>query len=200
MYKQQFLTELEKKLGGLPQEDIHERLNFYDEIISDRMEEGLTEEEAVAAIGNADAIAAQIIAETPFTKIAKVRLKNKRPMSAGVIVLLILGSPVWLPILIAVLATIFSVYMCLWAGIVALWSGFAAIAGSALGCIIGGGVMAVTVNGLMGLAVMAAGAVCAGIGILAFLGCSAVTKGMAYLTKMMGAGIKRCLMGKGEKA
>ena len=76
MYKQQFLSELEKKLGGLPQEDIHERLNFYDESISDRMEEGLTEEEAVAAIGNADAIAAQIIAETPFARIAKVRLNS----------------------------------------------------------------------------------------------------------------------------
>ena len=200
MNKQQFLSELEKKLQGLPQDDIIERLNFYDEIISDRMEEGLTEEEAVAAIGNADAIAAQIIAETPFARIAKVRMKNKRPLSAGVIVLLVLGSPVWLPILIAMLAVLFAVYVCLWAGVAALWSGFAAIVGCALGCLLGGGMMAFTGHGTIGALAMAAGMVCAGLSIPAFLGCKSITKGMAYLTKKTGAIIKRCLMGKGAKA
>ena len=40
MCKQDFLNALEAKLSGLPKKDIEERLNFYEEIIDDRIEEG----------------------------------------------------------------------------------------------------------------------------------------------------------------
>ena len=52
MLKQEFLAQLRDALCGLPQCDIDERLTFYSEIIDDRMEEGLLEEEAVAAVGS----------------------------------------------------------------------------------------------------------------------------------------------------
>ena len=67
MCKQAFLDELRERLTGLPQEDIDERLDFYAEMIDDRVEEGLTEEEAVAAIGTVEEVFAQIVEETPFT-------------------------------------------------------------------------------------------------------------------------------------
>jgi uncharacterized membrane protein len=63
MTKLKFLLELEKKLSALSQEDIEERLTFYSEIIEDRVEEGISEEDAVAPIGNIEEIAAQILAE-----------------------------------------------------------------------------------------------------------------------------------------
>ena len=44
MNKQEFLAELRKGLSGLPQDDIEERLIFYDEMLEDRIEEGLSEE------------------------------------------------------------------------------------------------------------------------------------------------------------
>ena len=50
MTKQEFLNQLRMGISGLPQEDISERLTFYREMIDDRMEEGLSEEEAVAFI------------------------------------------------------------------------------------------------------------------------------------------------------
>ena len=59
MRKQEFLAKLRKGLSGLPQDDIEERLIFYSEMIEDRKEEGLSEEEAVAAIGSVDEIVAQ---------------------------------------------------------------------------------------------------------------------------------------------
>ena len=49
MNKQEFLSLLRRELSGLPQGDIEERVGFYAEMIDDRMEEGLTEEEAVEA-------------------------------------------------------------------------------------------------------------------------------------------------------
>ena len=52
MTKLQFLLALHDKLTGLPRDEVEERLNFYSEMIEDRMEDGLSEEEAVAAIGS----------------------------------------------------------------------------------------------------------------------------------------------------
>ena len=51
MNKQEFLSGLRKGLCGLPQDDIEERLSFYGEMIDGRIEEGLSEEEAVSEIG-----------------------------------------------------------------------------------------------------------------------------------------------------
>ena len=56
MNKTEFLERLGERLSGLPQEDIDERLGFYGEMIDDRMEENLSEEEAVAQIGSMDDI------------------------------------------------------------------------------------------------------------------------------------------------
>ena len=45
MNKQEFLAELRRGLSGLPRDDIEERLSFYGEMLDDRIEEGLSEEE-----------------------------------------------------------------------------------------------------------------------------------------------------------
>ena len=65
MNKDSFLNELRARLAGLPQADIEERIAFYNEMINDRMEDGLTEEEAVEEIGSVDEIVGQIMAEIP---------------------------------------------------------------------------------------------------------------------------------------
>lgn len=59
MTKQEFLSELERALGKLPHAEVEQALAFYDEAISDRMEDGLSEAEAVADLGSIDEIAAQ---------------------------------------------------------------------------------------------------------------------------------------------
>ena len=43
MTKVQFLMALQRKLHGLPQEDIEQTLEYYNEMIDDRMDDGLTE-------------------------------------------------------------------------------------------------------------------------------------------------------------
>ena len=65
MTKQEFLSELERALGKLPHAEVEQALAFYDDASSDRMEDGLSEAEAVAGLGPVDEIAAQIAAETP---------------------------------------------------------------------------------------------------------------------------------------
>ena len=80
MRKQEFLDELNKKLSDLSRSEAEERISFYSEMIDDRIEEGLSEEDAVSAIGTIDNVAMQITAEIPLTKIAKVNFKSKRKM------------------------------------------------------------------------------------------------------------------------
>lgn len=196
MNKHEFLFELRKGLSGLPQEDIDERINFYSEMIDDRMEEGLSEEDAVSDIGSVDEIVSQIVAETPLLKIVKDKMKSRKKMQAWEIVLLILGAPIWLSLLIAVIAGAFSVYAVLWSVVVAFWSMFGAFAGVGIGGIGGGIALAVTSNVWRGCLLISAGLLCAGLSIFAFFGCKAATKGMVFLTKKIAWVIKKCFVKK----
>ena len=198
MSKQEFLVQLRKGLSGLPQEDIEERVTFYSEMVDDRIEEGITEEEAVAAVGTVDEIVKQVIAETPLAKIAKERIKSKRRLRAGEIVLLALGSPIWLSLLIAAFAVILSFYASLWSVVISLWAVFGSLIGCAFGSVAAGVVFTCNGNALSGIAMLAAGIVCAGLSIFMFYGCKAVTGGTLILTKKIAVWIKNCFIKKEE--
>ena len=191
MGKEAFLEQLRKCLRGLPQKDLEEQLAFYSEMIDDRIEEGLTEEEAVSAVGSVEAIAAQTVAEIPLTKLATERIRPKRRLKAWEIVLLVLGSPVWLSVLIAALAVILSVYISLWAVIIALWAVFASVAACAFGGIAAGIVFICCGKIPAGIAMIGGAFVCGGLAIFLFYGCCLETKGTVLLAKMFLLWIKR---------
>ena len=196
MHKQEFLAQLRRGLTGLPQGDISERLTFYSEMIDDRMEEGLTEVEAVAAIGSVDKIVSQIIADIPFSKIAKERIKPKRRLNTLEIILLVLGCPVWLSLAIAAIAVVISLYVSLWSIIISLWAVFVSLAASSLGGITACAIFIIRGSRYAGLAMLAAGIVLAGLSIFMLYGCKAATKGILLLTKKIAIGIKNCLIKK----
>lgn len=199
MNKQEFLDGLRKGLTGLPQDDIEERLAFYSEMIDDRTEEGLSEKEAVAEVGSVDEIIRQTIADTPLSRVVKERIKPKRRLRAWEIVLLILGSPIWLSMGIAVAATIFAIYAVLWSVIAALWAVFCAFVVCAVASVPGCIVIALRSGGAAGLAVLSAGIVCAGLSIFMFFGCREATRGTIMLTKKLTIMIKNCFIRKGEE-
>ena len=66
MNNQEFITLLEKKLSGIPQEDINKTLDYYNEIILDKIDEGISEEEAVNSLGSIDEIIDQTLKEISF--------------------------------------------------------------------------------------------------------------------------------------
>ena len=200
MRKQEFMDQLQKKLSDLPEGEVAERLGFYSEMIDDRMEEGLSEEEAVAAIGSADEIAAQIIEDAPFARIVKEKLKPKRRLNAWETVLLVLGFPIWFSLLAVVpFAVIVSLFASLWAVIVSLWAVFASLVGSAVGGCVGGIGFVCTSHVPTGIALVGAGFVCAGLSVFCFFGCKAATRGAVLLTGKTVLGIKHLFIGK-EKA
>ena len=196
MTKQEFLAQLKDGLSGLPQSDIEERIAFYEEMIDDRIEDGLTEEAAVAEIGPVDDVVSQIISDTPITKIVKERVRPKRKLQAWEIVLLVLGSPIWLSLLIAAFAVILSIYIVIWAVIVSLWavelsliiSSFAGFIAGIMSCCMG--------NVPAGLVLISAGLVLVGLSIFLFFGCKAASKGAVIITKKVALGIKNMFIGK----
>ena len=115
MTKKEFLAALKRKLRGLPYADIKERLSFYSEIIEDKMEDGLTKGEAVAEIGDINEIAEQILAEARVEEPVK---KVRKPVSVWQIVLIIIGSPIWLSILIPLFAAAWAIIIALWAVVI----------------------------------------------------------------------------------
>ena len=196
MDKQQFITRLREGLSGLPQDEIRERLTFYEEMIDDRIEDGLPEEEAVAEIGSVDDIVSQIIAETPLLKVVRERVRPKRRIRVWEIILLVLGSPVWLAILIALFAVLLSVYAVIWAVIISLWAVDLSFLVSGLAGIAGGIVLFAKGFAAEGGFLFSAGLLLAGLSILLFFGCLPASKGTCILGKKIVLGIKKLFIGK----
>ena len=64
MNKNTFLKELRRRLKGLKKKEREKYIAYYEEMIADIMESGVTEEEAVKRQGNPREIAAEILANT----------------------------------------------------------------------------------------------------------------------------------------
>ena len=197
MSKQEFLTALKNALCGLPQEDIQKSLDFYSEMIDDRIEEGISEEDAVSQMGSIDEIVEQILIDTPITKLVKQKIKPTRRIGVGEVVLLALGSPIWLSLIIAIIAVIISVYASLGAVVISLWACEAAFVGSALGGFGAAGIIYATgQNAYAGLVMIAAGLFLVGFSIFFFFVCKWSSKGMLWVTKKIALGIKSLFLRK----
>ncbi len=194
MNKRDFLARLRNGLSGMPQDDIEERLIFYSEMIDDRMEEGLSEAEAVKSIGTVDDVVSQILTDTPITSLVKEKVKPGRSMRSWEIVLLVLGFPVWFPLLIAAVAVILAVYIVVWSAVISLWAVEVSFWAGTLGGVISA--FAVQGNGIREIVMFSIGLCCAGLSIYLFFGCKAVTKGTLKLTKWAALWFKSLFVGK----
>ena len=197
MNKQEFITTLYNRLSGLPQQDIDNSIEFYSEMIDDRIEEGLTEEEAVSEIGCIDDVVSQIMSEIPLTKLVKEKVKPKQSLKAWEIVLLVLSSPIWLSILIAIFAIVFSVYITIWSIIISFYAIALSLAVCGITLLIG--ILGYIIWGNLALSfcMFGAGLVLIGLSILLFLGTTMLAKGFCILTKKMFIGIKSSLIKRG---
>lgn len=198
MTKQEFLASLREGLRGLPPADIEERIAFYDEMIDDRMEEGLTEEEALAELGSVESVIAQIAAETPLVKLVKekVRRERKRSGKGLTTVLLVLGTPIWVSLLIAAFAVALSLAAAAWSVVISLYA-------AALSLAVGGvafvafSVVYILRGNIPGAAfAVGAGLAAIGLGLLLLPACNALAKGLAKGMKKLMLGFKSLLMGK----
>ncbi len=109
--------------------------------------------------------------------------ETQKKLNIWQIVLLILGSPLWFSLLIAVISIIASMYLVLWAIMISFWAVFASIISVALSMILAGIAFAFTNIKLTGLVMISIGIFCTGLSILLFFACKSVTKVILSLTK-----------------
>lgn len=198
MNKREFLAQLQKLLCGLPQDDIQKSLDFYSEMIDDHIEDGLSEQGAIAAIGTPQEISKQILIEIPITKLVKQRIKPKHRMSTLEILLLILGSPIWLSLLIASVAVVFSVYIVLWSVIISLYAVSVSVAVCGIAGIFVFPIFALIGNTVQGVFIIGCGLICTGLSIFMFMASNLVVKGILWASKKIWLGIKSCFIRKGD--
>lgn len=198
MMKKMFLDRLRSRLSHLPKEEQDERIAFYSEMIDDRVEDGLTEEEAVKSITSIDEITKEVITDIEVVdskdNINKKRIKEKTTKfvkdkkKTSNVLLIVLGFPVWFPLLISFIAILFSLYVVGWTVIVSLWAVVVALGASFIGGTILGiiylfqGASAI----LLGLSIA-----CGGLSIFFFFGVKELTKLYCVFTKKIISWIRK---------
>ena len=183
MTKHEFLSALRVKLSKFPKKDAEERLLFYEEMIDDRIEDGLNEEAAVADIGPIDKVYSQILGEIPLHRIIKEKIRPKHRMSGGMIALVASTAIVWIPLLIATFAVILSLYAVLWSLVISVWAMFITFAIAAPASVVLSIINIIAGNTLYGVAIISAGLVLAGLAIITYYCSVYAAKGSAILTK-----------------
>ncbi len=63
MTKREYIDELCRKIRSVPADEAQRLVNFVSEAIDDRMEDGMTEEEAVAAMGDMDELVREVLGD-----------------------------------------------------------------------------------------------------------------------------------------
>ena len=193
MNKEQFLDDLCERLGRLAPEERERVLDFYRELIEDRLEAGESEDAVLGGFGSPDALAGRILAESqsesagehePAEKAASAQkgvpaegMPEREGMSRGLRnTLLILGSPIWLSLLIAAAAVALTLAIAALILYLAGWIiiGSFNIAGIALMLMLPAGVVmslplfpSLPAKAIFQIGL---GVFCAGLGLLFFLG------------------------------
>ena len=99
MTRKEFLTELDRRLEVLPRREADRYLDYYAEILADRVEDGMTDEESVASLESLDTITTRILGKR-YTAPKRRNRDRRTAIFCGVliaglvslIVLLIVGA------------------------------------------------------------------------------------------------------------
>ena len=158
MTKTEYIASVRRELKGLEEKDIMDAIELLEEGINDRIDMGLTEEEAVADMADPKEAARQIKVDMPIPKLVKAKAQSSRKLSTLEIVLICLSFPVWGPLLIALIAVAFALAVSLLAiafsAVIVVFAlliaGVACIFGGIVGMIFGQGLDEGLVAGLVG--------------------------------------------------
>lgn len=110
MSKAEFLNELSFCLQNMNDSEKKKFIIYYDEMISDYIENGMAEEDAVNKIGAPKKIAEELLSDYGSVKL-NLPSTGTRWLN---IILTIIGFPLWGSVLLAFILMVFSVYLIIW--------------------------------------------------------------------------------------
>ncbi len=200
MTKSEFLEELRGRLNALSQVDVERSLDFYGEMIDDRMEDGMTEAEAVANMGDLNRIAEQITNQESHSE-ENTKLPFDTPSDAGSSrKRYVLRNP-WVvgflsPFILILWAIVVAIVISFWAIVAALYAVDLALGASGGALHVAGTALFCTGRAGEGLLVFGAGAFLIGLTVLWSLGCKYFTLAMAKITKWTFKGLTAMIVKK----
>ena len=172
MTRNEFISSLSARLQGIPGIERQKALDWYSELICDRMEE-MPEADAVSGIGSVDEIADEILSQyrqnttavhsSDGTEPQSRRSPDKGVNTALVIFAAAVLSPIWLPLLIVGLSLALVAVVLVWCAVVTVGVMLvSAAAVGAVGLVYGFWAMFV-INPAYGLLVLGAALTAAGL-------------------------------------
>lgn len=201
MTKSEFLDCLGGLISEYPSDETNKSLDYYSEMIDDRIEDGMTEAEAIASLGSVHDIANQIKCELPLTTLVKQKALEKTKgegIPVWVIVLLVLGAPVWIPLAISISAVLLSIYITVWAFNFAFWVADLSIGISSIVTIFAA-IISIFTGGFLSFLIYLGGAiVLAGLAIILAIGCFYMSKGIIAGTVWLFKQLKKSIVSSKE--
>ena len=204
MNKQEYLGQLRAALACLPEDEIAESVAFYEEMIDDRVADGLTEEDVVASLDDPKVAARTIIAGVS-TLLATTVLESGASAASPTTVapttvapakqknrvlywtLIILGSPLWLTLLIAAALVVLAAVLTVWILVLALWAlAVGLLAGGPLGIAVCWWALFAG-QPAYGVFELGSGLLCFGLGVFCLHGAVVVTRKLARASRRWGA-------------
>ncbi len=184
MSREKYLDEIRKNLKGLNKDDIDKSVEYYSELISDYIEDGLSVEEAIERIGSPENVAKEIKSGIPTLEV-----KPKRKLKTWQKVTLIVTSPIWLAILVALavvalslVIVVIALVITMWATVASLWCAVASLAVGGLAGVYA--TVAFALSGALPTSLLMCGfwLVLFGLTVVTFLGMKQLTKWCTKLT------------------
>lgn len=196
MNKQEFVSKLQSRLKNMPSKIINDQISFYLEMIEDKKEEGLSEQEAIQQLGSIDDITNEIVNNISLFDIAKDKIKPKRKVKVLDIIFVVLTSPIWLSLFIAFLAVILAIYISMWAIVISFYAIFISLSACTLASLMLSIYYLCSTNYASGLVFLSTSFVLLGLSILSFYGCKYLTKCLIKLAKITNLKIKKLFIKK----
>lgn len=193
MTKTEFLYELTLKIASLPQNEIDKSTAYYGEIIDDRIEDGMSEDAAVDALGDINVVVENIMYAMSLSTLMKAKVSESKNNSSNKslwTVLVILGSPIWFPLLLALLIAILAVYITIWALIISLYAVVVSLGLSGIIGLIAGIVFCFIQSFPTGLCIIGMALCCIALTLFMILPVFAMTKGLVKSTTFIARKIK----------
>ena len=191
MNKEEYLAAIREKIKSLPEGDIDRTIEYYDEMIDDRMEDGLTEDEAVADMASPDEVSMQVLEDIPLSRLVKERIKPKHELKGWQIALIIIGSPVWIPLVLTALVLLLTFWIVVVSLLIAYYSVILGVAAAGVSGLIMFIFLLISGNTAAGLLMLGMALVVMGLSILLIVSAKPVTKAMFKCCRASVIGVKR---------
>ncbi len=140
MNKQEYLNALRDALEKQSISNIDNMIEYYDEMICDRMEDGMSEEDAVNSMDSITDIVHEAVLDKSVPTLVKEKVKKSRDKAKSEgkewiwILLAVLGFPVWFPLVLTFAILLFVFFLVFWILVGTLFIIVLALGISAVAC------------------------------------------------------------------